>query len=309
MPKNCSTHGNIASSITIGAKTWNLTGPPLNISIPMANSMFGRVRTNGDRYYDESPEHDMWFYNEANVDLRMVKANSRCVAVDRYAWGFSASLILTFCVYTFAYAVCLVALQTEVYWCSRGDRVLQAQSLCGDILFLVRRLRSSLGLDIEDLSVEKLDERIKRYRRGLRLQVDELPNARYQQWQIDNPPPTTFRVYQKGVLRELHPEEKQTIADRFTSWKRRRDHQRAPQSGPHHTDEQDSSYELSPLPAQGCEEGQSTSVNSFVSRDGSNFEHADSISVLQTTASTDITATLRPVKNAVRERTANHSRE
>lgn len=176
-------------------------------------------------------------------------------------------------------------------------------------LFLVRRLRSSLGLDIEDLSVEKLDERIKRYRRGLRLQVDELPNARYQQWQIDNPPPTTFRVYQKGVLRELHPEEKLTIADRFTSWKRRREYQRAPQSGPHHNDEQDSSYELSPLPAQGCEEGQSTSVNSFVSRDGSNFEHEDSISVLQTTASTDITATLRPVRNAVRERTANHSRE
>jgi len=186
--------------------------------------------------------------------------------------------------------------------------VLQAQSLCGDILFLARRLRSSLGLDIEDLSVEILDERIKRYRRGLRLQVDELPNARYQQWPIDNPPPTTFRV-QKVLLRDLSSDEKQTVADRFTSWKRRRDYQRAPQNGPHHTDEQDSSYELSPLPAQGCEEGQSTSVNSFVSRDGSNFEHADSISVLQTTASTDITATLRPVRNAVRERTANHSRE
>jgi hypothetical protein len=114
VPKNCTSPENITSSITIGAVSWNLTGPPLNFSVPMASGSLRRVWTNGSRYNDQTPEHWMWFYGDNEVDLDMVKGNSRCVAVDRYAWGFSASLILTFCVYTFVYAVSLVALQTEV---------------------------------------------------------------------------------------------------------------------------------------------------------------------------------------------------
>lgn len=255
------------------------------------------------------PEYSAWYYNETEVNLTMIEANSRCVAADRYAWGFSASLILTFCFYTIIFAVSLAILQTEVYWNSRSDRVGREQSLYGDIIFLVRGLKALLGNDIENISVKLLNERIKRDKRGFRLEVDNLPTTRHKQWLIDNPPPSTLRVYRKGMLRDIYPEEKETVADRLTSWKRRHGHQRAAQSGSLDNNEQDTSHELSSLPLQEGEEISSASQISFVSRDTLDGRDTDSISVLQTIASIDITTTPESVRSAVRERTAIHSRD
>jgi hypothetical protein len=177
------------------------------------------------------------------------------------------------------------------------------------MIFLVRRLRTGLGVDIEDLSVKRLNERIKRDKHGINLEADELPTARYQQWLIDNPPPATLRVYRKGILREAYPEEKETVADRLTSWQRRRVYQKASQSGSHHSDEQAISYELLSFPSQGGEEAQIAPGSSFVSQDESICEDTDSISVVQTTTSTDVVAISGPVQQAIRERTVSHSRE
>lgn len=144
VPMECSSHDNITSSITISNMPWELPGPPLNISIPVTSTTC--LWTNGS--VSEWPEYSTWYYNETEVNLTTIKANSRFVAADRYAWGFSASLILTFCVYTIMFATSLAVLQTEMYWNSRSDHMSRDQSLYGDIIFLVKGFKALLGNDV-----------------------------------------------------------------------------------------------------------------------------------------------------------------
>lgn len=151
----------IASTITIHGELFQLSDPALNLS-----------------YTDSLYSSPVWAWKGRKVDIDQLNNASRCVAADQYSWGFSASLLLTFCVWTIIYALLLLSLETEVYLFSRSQRRSRPYSTYQDVLSIAAALTARFGDNILDLPPKELDKMINRHKGSIRLQLGECPPSR-----------------------------------------------------------------------------------------------------------------------------------
>jgi hypothetical protein len=143
----------MSSTITIEGTSWELLAPPLNVRLrgftdlpdwlldespqetrywQNSSSFWADAQTGLARF--ERVSEDTYMHNETVLKEFIVKETGRCIAEDAYAWGFSSLLLLTFCCYTFLFALALILLQTDIYWNSRHDRDRQSHSIYTDML-------------------------------------------------------------------------------------------------------------------------------------------------------------------------------
>lgn len=197
----------VKSNITINGTPWELPAPPLAISLainyPYKLSDGKTQYWNASDYwvngtgvfsnttvifanYTTGPAGPIYISDDEEVDEGEIKRTSRCVAEDEYSysWGFSSLILLTFCSYTILFALLLILLQTDVYWNSRHDRNPQSHSIYADMLHLAEEMKAIFGGNVRDhiQSPKKFDKQFKRYKQGLRLEVDDLPLSRWQEW-------------------------------------------------------------------------------------------------------------------------------
>jgi hypothetical protein len=201
-----------ASTITISGTFWDLSDPPLKIGIRASSSPgkpdwlsqeFGSrhpqkasdfwsgssayaSRAEITKQLDGSlfkPYQTVYMWNDTLLTNTTVIDNSRCIAEDAYSWGFSSLLLLTFCCYTFAFALALILLQTDVYWNSRNARNHQSHSIYTDVLYLAEELKTTFGQNVEDhmRSPKAFDKKVGEWKQGLRLDVSDMPLSRWQQ--------------------------------------------------------------------------------------------------------------------------------
>jgi hypothetical protein len=200
-----------SSTITIGGRYWNLPAPWLSVGVtaytggsdwvyediegrqPQKASDFWSGTYASDVVEVTSPDDTVdtfngsWYmYNETLLTKADVINNGRCIAEEAYSWGFSSLLLLTFCCYTFAFALALIALQTDVYWNSRHDRDHQSHSIYTDVLYLAAELKNTFGQSVEDHlhSPKAFDKKVGEWKQGLRLDVRDLPLSRWQEWRM-----------------------------------------------------------------------------------------------------------------------------
>lgn len=194
----------VTSNITIDGKRWVLPAPPLTIGLatPIASSprrdpatalnnsidFWANARsstyTSTFHFSGQWPSLiDAYWNNGTVLDQRTIERTGCCISEDAYQWGFSSLLLLTFCCATIGFAIVLILLQTDVYWNSRSDRYHQSHSLYADVLYLARELKVAFGRDPKDNtpSPEALRKQVERQKRGLGLDVDELPMSRWQE--------------------------------------------------------------------------------------------------------------------------------
>ena len=194
----------VTSNITIDGKRWVLPAPPLTIGLAtliassprrdpataLNNSIDFWANARSSTYTSTFHFSGQWpslidaYWNNGTVlDQRTIERTGRCVSEDAYQWGFSSLLLLTFCCATIGFAIVLILLQTDVYWNSRSDRYHQSHSLYADVLYLARELKVAFGRDLKDNtpSPEALRKQVERQKRGLGLDVDELPMSRWQE--------------------------------------------------------------------------------------------------------------------------------
>ena len=194
----------VTSNITIDGKRWILPAPPLaiglatlvasspkrnpattlNNSIDFWDGARSSIYTGTFYFNGQRPSLiDAYWNNGTVIDQQTIEHTSRCVSEDAYQWGFSSLLLLTFCSTTIAFAIVLILLQTDVYWNSRFDRHHQSHSLYADILYLAEELKVAFGRDLKDNtpSPKALRKQVERQKRGLSLDVDELPVSRWQE--------------------------------------------------------------------------------------------------------------------------------
>jgi hypothetical protein len=198
------------STITIDGHLWDLPAPLLTVGLMASVSAPNWLSEN---FEDRDPQNasDFWsdslagtmtnvislgdnsdfggigtlyMYNDTILAATAIVNNGLCIAGDAYSWGFSSLLLLTFCCYTSAFALALILLQTDVYWNSRHDRDHQSHSIYTDVLYLAEELKNTFGQNIEDMqhSPKAFEKKVGNWKQGLRLDVDELPLSRWQEW-------------------------------------------------------------------------------------------------------------------------------
>lgn len=173
----------MSSTLLLGGEAWNLTAPPLSISLQMRTE-------NGDMLVlknaaDINPSPDTWAlsyaYGNSTLSYSWIENSTYCQSLNVYQWGCSSLLLFTFCVFSALFAATLAGLQWELFWSSRSDRIKQDFSIYQDILMLSSELRSRFGDHAEDKSVEELKREVKEHPSDLDLAVDELPLSRSQE--------------------------------------------------------------------------------------------------------------------------------
>jgi hypothetical protein len=195
----------MSSTITIEGTSWELLAPPLNVRLrgftdlpdwlldespqetrywQNSSSFWADAQTGLARF--ERVSEDTYMHNETVLKEFIVKETGRCIAEDAYAWGFSSLLLLTFCCYTFLFALALILLQTDIYWNSRHDRDRQSHSIYTDMLYLAEELKNTFGHNIEAhmQSPKAFEKRVGEWKQGLRLDVRELPLSRWHEWRL-----------------------------------------------------------------------------------------------------------------------------
>lgn len=126
-----------------------------------------------------TPAYPVWAWDGQQFDVDQIANVSRCVAAGQYSWGFSASLLLTFCVWTIIYAILLLSLELDVYLFSQSQRYSRLYtSTYQDVLNIARALTTRFGDNILDLPPEKLDKMIDRHKGSIRLLIAECPLSR-----------------------------------------------------------------------------------------------------------------------------------
>lgn len=146
----------ITSTITIHGERFELPEPALSITETWSS----------------------WAWNGKRLDENQLANTSRCVAAGQYSWGFSASLLLTFCAWTIIYAILLLSLELEVYLFSQSQRYSRPYSTYQDVLNIASALTTRFGDNILDLPPEKLDKMIDRHKGSIRLGIGECPLSR-----------------------------------------------------------------------------------------------------------------------------------
>lgn len=208
----------MTSKIAISGKRWDLPAPPLNVTwyrrilfnttalTKIVNSsteirnasaywkaVDGRTYLIGDDYYSTINDTygvyaEQYVSNGAYFNESTIKQTSRCIADDKYSWGFSSLLLLTFCICTMLFAIGLILLQTDVYWNSILDRNYQGHDIYRDVLFLANELKRMTGS--ETTGLKRAAESCKS---GITVQADDPRPSRSQQW--DNELAVQYRQY------------------------------------------------------------------------------------------------------------------
>jgi hypothetical protein len=211
---------NMTSNITIHGAHIELPAPPLDLrfafdfALPLGNFQSRLSDLNRRNVTDGMDAGEFWSgesfirsglaiyhfdgvasvrgtFNGSTYTKDFVKDTGICIASEKYSWGFSSLLLLTFCTYTTLFATTLILLQAEVYHCSRSDRNHQAYSIYADVLTIAEALKSMLKHDSLDLlpSPKALEKTFSTREHGIRLNVSVLPQSReveyVKQWRED----------------------------------------------------------------------------------------------------------------------------
>jgi hypothetical protein len=221
---------NMTSNITIAGAKYALPAPPLdlrfafNFALPQSNFL---SRLSGERNLTDGMDASEFWSNESfnRSDLAtynfggaasimgmykdttytedFVKRTGICIASEKYSWGFSSLLLLTFCVYTIIFATTLIALQTEVHRHSQFDRDHQSYSIYADILMIAEALKTIPEYDLLQLlqSPKVLEEKLGGRKHGMRFNVSGLRPARYREKEAEREK-LWARLANEGRLRD-----------------------------------------------------------------------------------------------------------
>ncbi|KAK5679566.1 hypothetical protein LTS10_008387 [Elasticomyces elasticus] len=170
-PLNLTSSDQIRSNISFRSpieRTYNLTGPPLDISIRHSE---GRV--------DPDDSMNAYFWAEDTLfNTTWLYGTSVCQPTNVYHWGFSAGMLLTFTSASTLYGVLVVALHWFVHLYSQSDRYKQHINLYGDVLDVAEQLRLQLGDDVRTLPRDQLEALVKAKHGDIGLDTSELQMTR-----------------------------------------------------------------------------------------------------------------------------------
>ena len=153
------------SNITLYNETYVLQPPPLDI-VPTgpANSWSVSLPVEGD--YGA-------YYSNASIAHDAV-----CLPDAQYQWGFSAVLLLLFCIFTTLFGAVMLCLQWEVYYYSRANRIDVGIDGYRDAVHIVHALKEDLGDEVVDDDSLGLRQRLKCYSGAVGIETSNLPAAR-----------------------------------------------------------------------------------------------------------------------------------
>lgn len=113
------------------------------------------------------------------MSLDYLQAHGSCQPSDGYIWGFSAPILLLFCIFTFLFATILTALHIESFRSSRTGRSKYEVNLYRDAIDLVYELQDKFfGEFLRDMSAQDLKEELGCSRKGISIEASELPLSR-----------------------------------------------------------------------------------------------------------------------------------
>ena len=151
------------STLTVGDKIWNLTGPPMHI------------------YTKRLPDYSVAYtdgYKTFGQDY--VHRNGQCQPTNEYQWGFSSLLLFAFCMVTCFATVLLMILYYDAWWNGQADRYDISISMYRDVLDLADKLRTSYDADVDCMPADALEKEIRRHPIRVGLDTEDLLRSRGQ---------------------------------------------------------------------------------------------------------------------------------
>jgi len=142
---------------------------------------------NGTRHSLPTPPisyiaQELYVLDNTTFDAWYLETYTSCEPAAVYRWGFSSLLLFTFLIFTMIFVVVLMVLHYETYWYGRGDAYRQPVNVFRDMLDLAKELRTQLSHDVEDMPADELKATIKKDEGVVRLERDQLPLSRADQW-------------------------------------------------------------------------------------------------------------------------------
>ncbi|KAK4555383.1 hypothetical protein LTR86_007680 [Recurvomyces mirabilis] len=153
------------SNITLYNQTYILQPPPLDIVVTGPADSWSVVLSDDGSYGG--------YFSNASIAQGAV-----CLPVAQYQWGFSAALLLLFCIFTTLFGAVMLVLQWEVYFYSRANRFDVGLDGYRDAARIVHALKEESGDDIVEDNSQRLREKLKCYSGALSIETSNLPTAR-----------------------------------------------------------------------------------------------------------------------------------
>ena len=165
------------SNITLQGKLWTLQPPPLEAFD------LEYVCSNGDTGYVNAVTYSI---GNTTISCSWIEqpGHNFCLPSNKYQWGFSSLMLLTFCIITIVFASVLAALHWDAEWHGRTNHQSHYVSTYRDALDLSAELRTQLGDDdVEQMSAKDIEEKVKQHKGFMRVEVGHLSLSRSERYQ------------------------------------------------------------------------------------------------------------------------------